>query len=955
MATARQNWRFTHSGLESNVMTQRRTLALLILCLLTAAILRLPDLANTPPGLHYDEAANAILAGDIGLRGDRPLFIESYTGKEVLFFYLAGGLMRLVGESVFTLRLTAAYVGLLTVAAAYWLGRELLADRRMALMATVLLAISFWHVLFSRLGFRAITEPLLQALAVAALFRGLKREQWAWCVAGGVFLGLAAYTYLAVRVFPVVLLIALVPFLLNRARFPGRVAQIGLFGLAALVVALPLLLYFYSHPQAFWVRISQVGPAGSTPNLLQTYLESLGMFFLLGDPYWRFNLPGRALFNWFWGGLLLVGWLTMLLRWRRWWYDWQKAAVVLLLLTPFIMILPTSLAVNEIVPSNLRAIGLIPFIFYLPAVGLVHLLEMLADYLRRPDLPAARLLQRLRLLQGYEVNYALVAGLTLLLGGYTTGRAYFQTWATRTDLFYDADADLAATARYLDQQDTTGRAIYVAALHYRHPTLAFLSNKYDQVRWLPQSQALVFPAGTPALYLFPHNSPAPDWATPFLPSPQPGPAGPDGQPLYTAYWLDNPPELAISQPVDASFGQTITLLGYDVAPAGAGTTLPLTLYWRVNAPPAGALTPFVHLEDTWGHRWSQVEPFGYPAEQWLPGDLIIQRVDVPVPHGTPPGPYRLRVGLFDPSSGARLPRLDSAGRYAGDAYLIEPATVLRSDPPRTLPTPPRGRPYLVRPGLQILGYERGDFTLSNGETLFLALWWHATAPQPRLTSRLELRPSDGPGRVLLDSEPVHNTYPFSQWVPPQFIIDRLDPTIPNDLPAGQYTLDYRLLDEAGDTLIQTQLGSITVRATARSFTPPPISHPLDAAFGSEIKLLGYDLAGSTTGQYHLRLIWQAIAPPAADYTIFVHLLHPDGTCCPWQADNYPRQGSYPTSRWLTGEVVVEEYDIVLPDGLPAGSYPLEVGLYLAETGQRLVVSQPGLPDSDIVLLRPINH
>jgi hypothetical protein len=35
------------------------------------------------------------------------------------------------------------------------------------------------------------------------------------------------------------------------------------------------------------------------------------------------------------------------------------------------MILPTALATSEIVPSNLRAIGLIPFIFYLPALGLI--------------------------------------------------------------------------------------------------------------------------------------------------------------------------------------------------------------------------------------------------------------------------------------------------------------------------------------------------------------------------------------------------------------------------------------------------------------------------------------------------------------------------------------------------------------------------------------------------------
>ena len=66
-------------------MNRRMALSIMILCLLLAAALRLPELTSTPPGLHYDEAANGVLAGEIGLQGERPVFIDSYTGKEVLF------------------------------------------------------------------------------------------------------------------------------------------------------------------------------------------------------------------------------------------------------------------------------------------------------------------------------------------------------------------------------------------------------------------------------------------------------------------------------------------------------------------------------------------------------------------------------------------------------------------------------------------------------------------------------------------------------------------------------------------------------------------------------------------------------------------------------------------------------------------------------------------------------
>ena len=36
--------------------------------------------------------------------------------------------------------------------------------------------------------------------------------------------------------------------------------------------------------------------------------------------------------------------------------------------------------------------------------------------------------------------------------------------------------------------------LFAAALHYRHPTVAFSAEQYDMVKWLPNSAALVLPA-----------------------------------------------------------------------------------------------------------------------------------------------------------------------------------------------------------------------------------------------------------------------------------------------------------------------------------------------------------------------------------------------------------------------------------------------------------------------------
>lgn len=908
-----------------NRLNSRNALFVMAVILLGAAVLRLPMLQSAPPGLHFDEAANGILAAEIGWEGKRPIFIASYTGKEVLFFYLAGGLMRLVGSATFSLRLTAAFVGLLTVAAAYWLGRELKLSRRVALFAALLLAISFWHILFSRLGFRAITQPLLQALTVAAFLRGLRLGQKSWLVASGVFLGLTAYTYLAARLFPLLLGFGLLPLLVRREQMQRHWRMLAIWLLVALLVLAPLLGYFWANPDAFWVRITQVAPTDEA-SLTSSYLRSLGMLFWEGDPYIRFNVPQRPLFNWFWGILLALGWLLTLWRRPKKWE--QQTAVLLLLLAPFIMILPTALATGEIIPSNLRAIGLIPFIFYLPAVGLDALLSQVSKLSSR--LPATAI--------------ALFLALTLGLG--TVWNTYFNVWAADSQLFYESDGDLTAVSAYLATADTAGKTIYVAAQHYQHPTLAFLSEQYDQVKWLPNSYALPLSATMPALYIYPANSPAPAWAKAILPQPIAETAD------YAVYELGVAPQLTVPNPLQINLGNAVTLLGFEALTGEAGKSLPLTLYWRIDAVPAADVKLFAHLEDRWGHRWSQTEPFAYPVVQWETADLVVQRIDVPVPVGTPPGTYQLRLGMFAPDTGDRLVQLGPQGRYGGDSFVIQGMGITAGELPAALPTPPEPLGLAVLPGLELMGFERGKTAVTTGERLGLALWWKATAPLPNLTSRLELVRPDQTGRILLNTQPVHGTYPFVSWATPQFVIDRVSERVPDSFQTGDYQVQLRLLNDAEETLITADLGPLSLTQAVRAFELPQITHPLAATFGNEIQLHGYGLTNQGD-EYSLTLVWQALTVPATDYTVFVHVLAQDGSCCVWQQDIQPQQGQYPTTRWVEEEVVADGYTFELPTDLAAGEYVIEVGLYIAESGQRLQVVVPGQEDRDVVYLRPL--
>jgi hypothetical protein len=90
----------------------------------------------------------------------------------------------------------------------------------------------------------------------------------------------------------------------------------------------------------------------------------------------------------------------------------------------------------------------------------------------------------------------------------------------------------------------------------------------------------------------------------------------------------------------------------------------------------------------------------------------------------------------------------------------------------------------------------------------------------------------------------------------------------------------------------------------------------------------------------LDLAWQAGGTVDRDYTVFVHLLGPDGAIVT-QADAPPGDPFFPTTTWLPGEIVLDTHSLVLPPGAPAGDYTLLVGLYHRPTSQRLEARDDG--------------
>ena len=164
--------------------------------------------------------------------------------------------------------------------------------------------------------------------------------------------------------------------------------------------------------------------------------------------------------------------------------------------------------------------------------------------------------------------------------------------------------------------------------------------------------------------------------------------------------------------------------------------------------------------------------------------------------------------------------------------------------------------------------------------------------------------------------------------------------LPEVLPAAGVTTEIR--DDSGQVY-----ATYYTRAPGQIPERPP-QQPLTATVGDGIGLAGYDVQPATLAPgdiLYLQLHWLVDRAPGQEWTVFTHLLAQNETGDYAQVagrDSPPGGGSLPTTRWQAGWRILDEYQIALPDDLPAGVYTLAAGLYRPEDGQRLPAEGVGI-------------
>ncbi|MCK6577405.1 MAG: hypothetical protein L6Q98_04795 [Anaerolineae bacterium] len=906
--------------------------------LFAAACLRLIGLPTYPPGPHYDEAVNLLVVRSVVYGGARffPM-LEAYQGREALYFYLNAPMVAFVQDGMFALHLTNAFANLITIAAAIGLGRAMFPGRRgwlIGLVTGLLMAVSFHQVWLGRQAFRAVTLPLMQALALAFLFRGLRaRRGAAWLIAAGIFAGGALYTYNSSRLFPMWLGVALL-ILVLASRFERRtLLRVLLFGVVMTLTAAPMIAYAFQRPDVFFGRLNEVTQVDHAISLLESVLLHAQMFFIQGDPYYRYNNPGQPYFTPPEGIALVVGLatacLTLLRRRIRRVDPIRAAGLTLLILSP-LMVLPSVISVGGLPPSHMRSLGMVPLIFVTAAFGVECIVS--------------------RLDAGGQLRGALPAGLiaVLLVGSLLTGVAYFG-WAARADVYYETDADLSAAARWAVDQLQPGERLYVAARDKGHPTV--MIEPLPEIAWLGTDSFFLSPEGQSALYLFPRSAPPqPEWLSLLEPGRLDGlPLGPDGRTAFEAFRRVG---VAQGLPEDTPANAVLRFVELDAPAIQAGAGGWITTAWQVAAPPeAGDFTPLIQIEDRHGSVYARGDAYMAGTDRWRQGETLYQQIYVELPALMAPDEYRVRAAWVARSADRYATYLNpdrSLGGIWADIGVVSVEKARSTASLDDLPMEHSTR-FRVSPSLDLLGFDGSLGERRPGDWLDLTLYWrkHADGDEAEVIQADLLPAGDADTVSLWSGAPVDDRYTSDQWEIGEIVADRVRWRIPLDMLPGEAHLIVRALGES--VTDEAVLGTLAIVDVPRLFEPPPFETPLNVIFDGQIALLGGTLSADAD-QFALNLVWRAERQIERDYKRFAHLLDANGTILA-QVDQMPLANTYPTTLWMPGEVVVETLTLPAQDGAAR----IRLGWYLPETGARLHPAGEGAiiePDS---LLLDVPH
>lgn len=358
-------------------IVNKYTFAILIIIFILAFSLRFYKISTNPPGLYWDEVSIGYNAYSVLKTGRDehgkflPLTFKAFGEYKLPVYIYAGALsISIFGPTEIGVRMPSAIAGALTVILLYFLSLELFASRRLALIASFLLAINPWHLQFSRAAFEA--NLALSFIVLGTLLFLKSKKGGVFLLLSSVLFSLTFYTYSTARFFT--LIFTLLLFLIFRNNL-WKNCKPQLMHLLSFFVFLGSYLGVFLSSQIF-TRFTVVSAFHELKVIewplvfLKNYFSyfSFDFLFFQGDQISRHGIEKMGNLYFFQIPLLLIG-LKQLVK--------TANRQTKYLIFGWLLLAPIPAALTQPSPHSLRSLNMIVPLTFLSALGLSSILSWL--------------------------------------------------------------------------------------------------------------------------------------------------------------------------------------------------------------------------------------------------------------------------------------------------------------------------------------------------------------------------------------------------------------------------------------------------------------------------------------------------------------------------------------------------------------------------------------------------
>ena len=245
---------------------------------------------------------------------------------------------------------------------------------------------------------------------------------------------------------------------------------------------------------------------------------------------------------------------------------------------------------------------------------------------------------------------------------------------------------------------------------------------------------------------------------------------------FAARWQGEAPTYI---PLQATFANNLNLVGYQSSDFKPGSLLNLTSYWQPAQEIKRDVEMFVQLYDPLRqtivantHSW----PLNgnYRVRAWQPHKTMPLTHSLSIPDNLAPGPYQLRVGVFDLIARKRIPLLTGE-----DSQLVK---TFKIPLPVDHRIPESSSDINFGNIIALDGYTLTPISDGLKITFF---WRSIDAPQADYTTFIHIVDAEDQIVAQMDVQPLHGQYPTSVWSPNELIVDERTVT---GIPKGEYRI-----------------------------------------------------------------------------------------------------------------------------------------------------------------------